>query len=116
MSMQSSSKNKSTTTLNVYRSYAFKDKDPVIDRVRTMIEDEGVSYTKIHEASGVSTSTLHNWFNGPTKRPQYSTVAAVVGSQGYELAFVKTRRVINGKMIQAEAPVIISNNRYGKRA
>lgn len=76
--------------LPVYRTYAFKPtaKDPIIDKLRTLIEDKGASYAHIHENSGVSTSTLYNWFNGKTRRPQFSTIAAVAGALGKNFVMV----------------------------
>ena len=75
--------------MKLYRSYNFVDKDPVIDRVRTMIKDAGVSHDEIERRSGVTTQTLRNWFSGRTKRPLHSTVMAVVRCLGYEMAFVR---------------------------
>lgn len=77
----------------VYRSYSFKDKDPVIDRIRTMVKDEGLSYGEIHVISGVSDTTLRNWFDGETKKPQYATIAAVTSSLGYKQEFVKAKEI-----------------------
>jgi DNA-binding phage protein len=79
-------------TLKVYRSYNFRDKDPIIDAVRTVIQTEGVSYAAVHEASGVSVTTLYNWFDGEVKRPQFATVMAVVRSLGYDLTLAKAER------------------------
>lgn len=72
--------------LNLYKSYVFRGKDPIIDRVRTIIKDEGVKYSHVANVSGVSASTLHNWFDGATQRPQFATVMAVVRSLGYDMA------------------------------
>ncbi|MEH2525895.1 MULTISPECIES: hypothetical protein [unclassified Bradyrhizobium] len=77
----------------LYRSYNFVDKDPVIDRIRTIVEDEGLDNREIHVISGVSATTLHNWFEGETKRPQYATIAAVTSSLGYKQEFVKSKKV-----------------------
>lgn len=77
-----------SSTLKLYKSYSFRDKDPVIDTMRTMIADEKVSYAEVSEQSGVSHTTLYNWFNGKTKRPQYATVMAVAGSLGYRAEWV----------------------------
>lgn len=79
--------------LKLYRSYNFKDKDPVIDRIRTIIQDEGLSYTDIHIISGVSASTPKNWLEGETKRPQYATVAAITYALGYKTEFVKAKEI-----------------------
>lgn len=71
--------------LKTYKSYNFIDKDPVIDIVRGIVEESGLSYDKVSGESDVSTTTLRGWFDGQTKRPQYATVAAVLGGLGYEL-------------------------------
>src|SRR5262245_6187408 len=73
----------------IYKSYSFIDKDPVIDKLRTIVEDEGESYTAIHDMSGVSTTTLWNWFSGETKRPQYASVMAVARALGWDMQLVK---------------------------
>ena len=69
----------------LYKSYSFVDKDPVIDIVRTIIEDADMSYDEVSGESDVSTTTLRGWFDGKTKRPQYATVAAVLGGLGFVL-------------------------------
>jgi transcriptional regulator with XRE-family HTH domain len=80
---------KKHSSIPLYKTYMFKDKDPVIDRLRTMVADDGSKYSEISNASGVSYSTLHNWFDGATRRPQYATIAAVAGALGYEMTFKK---------------------------
>jgi len=76
-----------------YRSYNFVDKDPVIDKVRTIVQREGVTHQQLSWISGVSATTLYNWFEGQTRRPQHASIMAVVTSLGYRQAFVKTRKV-----------------------
>jgi transcriptional regulator with XRE-family HTH domain len=73
----------------LYKSYNFVDKDPVIDRLRTMMAREGLKYSKISDLSGVSSTTMHNWFEGKTKRPQYATVMAFVRALGYRAHFTR---------------------------
>lgn len=75
---------KAKRTLGVYRSYNFTDFDPVIDKVRTIVQDANTTYKKIHEDSGVSRTTMSNWFNGKTRRPQFATVNAVARALGQE--------------------------------
>jgi transcriptional regulator with XRE-family HTH domain len=72
----------------VYKSYNFIDKDPIIDELRTVVQDSGHSYKQIHEDSGVSTQTLSNWFSGDTRRPQAASLNAVARALGYKLGFV----------------------------
>jgi hypothetical protein len=71
-----------------YKSYSFIDKDPIIDEVRTMVNDSGVNYAWIEEHSGVTAATLRNWFGGPTRKPQAATLNAVARALGYKLGFV----------------------------
>ena len=81
--------------IRTYRTYNFIDKNPVIDKVRTLVEDEGLmtDLPAMHEISGVTTATLRNWFFGDTRNPQHGTVAAIVTSLGYEEQFVKARKI-----------------------
>ena len=72
----------------MYDTYRFKDKDPIIDVLRTAIqgyaEIEGKSWHKtlkyIEYTSGIRAATMYNWFNGPTISPRYASVAAVVNA------------------------------------
>ena len=68
-----------------YKSYNFIGKDPIIDEIRTIVQDHGASYKDIHESSGVSTATLSSWFTGPTRKPQSATINAVLRSMGWKL-------------------------------
>jgi hypothetical protein len=81
--------------LRIYRTYNMVDKNPVIDKVRTLVQDEGLikKLGIVHEISGVSTSTLDNWFNGTTRSPQHATIAAVITSLGYQEEFVKKKEL-----------------------
>lgn len=81
--------------VRVYRTYRFIDKDPVIDKMRTVLQDEGL-FKKRHivsKLSGVSSTTLANWFDGDTKRPQHATIAAVATAVGYEYEFKRARKL-----------------------
>lgn len=79
-------------TIKVYNSYRFVDKDPIIDQIRTIVADSGETYKQIHEDSGVSTATMHNWFLGGTKRPQFASVNAIARALGHELVFVPIKK------------------------
>lgn len=83
--------------LSLYRTYRFIDKDPIIDKVRTVLQDEGL-FAKgkrkiVHELSGVALATMDGWFEGDTKRPINATIGAVVSSLGYEATFQKTKSI-----------------------
>jgi|SRR5262245_17545904 len=86
--------------LRLYRSYNFRDKDPIIDRLRTLIRDQQASYRDVEKESGVSVQTLYNWFGGETRRPQFATVMAVVRALGYDLQVTKQERVAGAQVIE----------------
>lgn len=71
--------------LPVYRSYRFIDKDPVIDRMRTLHADSGLSYQDVHDSEGLSVTTMYNWFKGGTRRPQFCTVMSFYRAHGVNL-------------------------------
>ena len=72
-------------SLNLYSSYNFIDKDPVIDLMRTVSEKQEIGIPRIAAQSGVSEGTIRNWFYGKTKKPQFATVAAVMAAMGYRV-------------------------------
>jgi transcriptional regulator with XRE-family HTH domain len=92
--------------LSLYRSYNFVEKDPVIDRIRTIVQREHVDNNDVAKISGVSSTTLHGWFDGKTRRPQYATIAAVITSLGYSAKFVKTKRVDVAREVEKAAAEI----------
>lgn len=65
-----------------YKAYSFMDKDPVIDVLRTLKRDTEMTDREITDAGGPTTDTLHNWFKGKTRRPQFATVAAAAVAMG----------------------------------
>jgi transcriptional regulator with XRE-family HTH domain len=82
-----------TGSLHLLRSYSFVTKDPVIDKLRTLMAREGLSKGKIARISGLTESTISAWFDGDTRRPQYASVQAFTRSLGYTTKFVKARAV-----------------------
>ena len=76
----------------VYKAYQFRDHDPVIDKISTIIEDENVSIGKVSALSGVSSTTLYNWDKRKTKRPQFCCVMAVARSLGYDVQLVPANK------------------------
>lgn len=75
-----------------YLSYNFIDKDPIIDKLRTLITRDGYTYQQVAEKSGVTVQTMYNWFTGPTRKPQFATVMAVVRAMGYRMVIAKGGR------------------------
>jgi DNA-binding phage protein len=81
--------------VKVLRTYRFIDKDPVKDKLQTMLQDEGLygkkNMTKLAALASLSPTTLDNLFFGPTRKPQHATVMALVTAVGYEMEFKKAR-------------------------
>jgi len=76
------------TTLRLYHTYSFKTKDPAIDELRTIVDDQNATYGQLEKISGVSSTTLRNWFYGPTRRPQSATLEAVGRALGKKRVWV----------------------------
>lgn len=81
--------------VRVYRTYNFIDKNPVIDKVRGLAQNEGLfnHLGILSEISNVGRSTMANWWHGATRNPQHHTIAAVVTALGYEEQFVKKKTI-----------------------
>jgi len=70
---------------NTKALYRFKEKDPIIDVLRTLVQTraelEGKTLHHVlkmieEETAGeIKAATPYSWFNGPTKHPRYDTVA-----------------------------------------
>jgi hypothetical protein len=74
--------------MKLYRSYMFRSKDPVIDQLRTALQDKlGSQFDfgdlkKIEEDGGPTAGAMAGWFWGETKRPQNSSIEAAGRSMG----------------------------------
>jgi hypothetical protein len=84
--------------LRVYRTYnPLGQKNPVIDKMRTVLQDEGMFAKKrrqiLHEISGVAVTTFDGWFEGDTINPRHETIMATMSSVGYEEQFVKKKEI-----------------------
>lgn len=83
--------------LRLYKSYVFRNKDPVIDELRTIVERHfghqmrGKDLREIAQDGGPSTSCMRAWFFGKTKRPQNPTVEAAGRAMGYQRVWRRMR-------------------------
>ena len=95
-----------------YKSYSFVDKDPIIDYIRTIINDSKLTLKTIAEESGVRQQTISNWLYGDTKAPQAATINAVLRALSYKLniSTVQTPMLIIPTAIE---PVAKSPKRMG---
>jgi hypothetical protein len=86
--------------MKLYKSYLFKDKDPVIDELRTIMQErEGGTgfrqYRAIELAGGPSVTCMANWFEGDTRRPQSASVEACGRAMGMRRQWVEDNRLLD---------------------
>ena len=84
--------------LRLYSAYLFRTKDPVIDELRTVMQDHfgkrnlsKENYKEVEESGGPSRSTVKAWFEGKTRRPQSATLEAAGRALGYKRTWVKMK-------------------------
>lgn len=66
------------------RSYNFVDKDPEVDRFRTLWQKERIKEADLAVLAGLAPATVHNMFGGETRQPRHSTFAKMAGALGYK--------------------------------
>lgn len=74
-----------------YKSYKFRNYDPILDRLDEVLYVDGYSQKHIAEESGVSKTTLYNWKKRKTRSPNSSTLNAALHVLGYELSINKIK-------------------------
>lgn len=79
-------------TLWLTRSYNFIDKDPEIDRFRTIWQREHLRESDLAVLAGLAVTTVKNMFGGETRQPRHSTFAKMAGALGYEYDLVRKDR------------------------
>jgi hypothetical protein len=83
--------------MKLYKSYMFRDKDPAIDELRTVIQraSGGINrlnnktLTHIEREGGPTVTCMRAWFFGETKRPQNATLEAAGRALGHKRVWVK---------------------------
>jgi hypothetical protein len=77
------------------RTYRFTDKDPVVDELRTLVNDVGLSrkLTIVATLANLHPSTVRNLFHGDTKKPQNATVMGIATCTGHVRKWVKEREL-----------------------
>lgn len=79
--------------ITIYKSYMFRTKDPVIDEMRTLFQDQGLMNAKgfktVHERGAPTVATFQKWFKGDTRRPQNAAIMATAHALGYRRKWVK---------------------------
>lgn len=70
--------------VKLYDTYAFRDKDPAIDALRTVFQKTKAKRSKIALDANMSATTYHGWFDGKVRRPQFCTLVATARALGPE--------------------------------
>jgi hypothetical protein len=79
----------------IYKSYFFRDHDPVLDAVDRVHELAGrPKFVRLSADSGVSAQTLSNWRSRKTKQPRSAGVEAVLRAMGAERAVIYKGHVV----------------------
>lgn len=83
----------------LYKSYLFRDKDPVIDELRTLVQKANGSRDITHkhlenisESGGPSAACMSEWFFGKTKRPTNATIEACGRALGFKREWVRATK------------------------
>ncbi len=76
----------------LHRSYNNVDKDPEIDRFRSLYQKDRLKETDLAMLAGLAGSTVKNMFGGKTRRPQHATFAKMAGALGYKYELVRDER------------------------
>jgi transcriptional regulator with XRE-family HTH domain len=76
------------------RSYNFVDKDPEIDKFRTLFQQERKLFREgdLAVLAGLASSTVKNMFGGKTRKPQHATFAKLAGAMGYEYSLTREKQ------------------------
>jgi hypothetical protein len=71
------------------------DKNPIIDVIRTVIQDEGLidKLQIVADLSTLSYSTIDGWLNGDVRDPRHSSTMAVMLALGYKQSWSKERKI-----------------------
>ena len=73
------------------RSYNNVEKDPEIDRFRTLWQKEHIKEDDLAALAGVATSTVKHMFGGKTRKALHSTFAKLAGAMDYEYTLQRAK-------------------------
>lgn len=79
-------------TLWLTRSYNFVEKDPEIDRFRTLWQKDRIKEVDLAILAGLASTTVRNMFGGKTRAPQHKTFAKMAGALGYKYDLVRDEK------------------------
>lgn len=65
--------------------YAFVDKHPIVDELRTAIQESGEPIEYIAQSAGVCRATIDSMLSGKTRKPYSTTLDAIARALGKHL-------------------------------
>jgi transcriptional regulator with XRE-family HTH domain len=84
--------------MTTYTHYNFVDKDPVFDRLWSIIDGHGLTLQQVADASGMTYQTLWGWRYGKTRYAYYSSVMRVViGLRQWDFKLIDEKLTPRGK-------------------
>ena len=95
--------------------YNWKDQHPIVDTIRTVMQDDPRTYAKLAQDAGISPTTLRNWENGDVMRPTWPAIHAVLEACGYQIRALRNDRyiVINHQKVRGTASFRVVRVRDG---
>lgn len=84
--------------MRLLKAYMFKTKDPVIDELRTIVQDatgdlklKTRTLSDIADDGGPTVACMQGWFRGKTRKPQNATIEAAGRALGFKRTWVKDK-------------------------
>jgi hypothetical protein len=74
--------------LTITKTYSFVDKDPSLDVMSSLMQSSGKTVKQLAQAGSPATSTLYNWRNGKTKRPQFCSIVRTARATGGDVVII----------------------------
>ncbi len=68
----------------LHRSYNNVEKDPEIDRFRTLWQKDHIKEADLAVLAGLANTTVNNMFGGKTVQPRHATFAKMAAALGYK--------------------------------
>jgi len=78
--------------LNLRWSFNFIEKDPEIDKFRTLYQKQRIKEDDLAAIAGLATTTVKNMFGGHTRRPQHLTYSKLAAAMGHEYGLIEVQR------------------------
>jgi transcriptional regulator with XRE-family HTH domain len=92
------------SSLKLDKSYNFVDKAPIVDLIRTAIEDSPYSAQRVAELAGLAPATVQHWLAGRTLSPQAKSVEKVAAALGLRFELTPTSTALVPFVVPPKAP------------